>query len=84
MPHNDPDLSRLPAIFEERRKAAGWTFEELAERSGAARQTLLNVSKGRFRGDLLTWLRLSRAFGVGLDDLLAPVWERDDPDGPRG
>lgn len=54
---------------------SGWTFDELAERSGAARQTLLNISAGRYRGDLLTWLRLSRAFGVGLDELLAPVWD---------
>ena len=59
----DPDLSMLRVIFNTRRQASGWTFEELAERSGVARQTLLNLSSGRYRGDLLTWLRLSRAFG---------------------
>lgn len=73
----DPDLSRLPSIFNTRRRAAGWTFDQLAERSGVARQTLLNLSNGRYRGDLLTWLRLSRAFGVGLDELLGPVWDEE-------
>ncbi|MFT3861224.1 hypothetical protein [Micropruina sp.] len=50
-----------------------------------SRQTLLNVSSGKSNGDLRTWLRLSRAFGVGLDELLAevrlPPAVRDAPDG---
>lgn len=70
----DPDLSMLRVVFNTRRHETGWTFEELAERSGIARQTLLNLAAGRYRGDLLTWLRLSRAFGIGLDELLRPVW----------
>lgn len=71
----DPDLSMLRVIFNRRRQESGLTFDELAARSGVARQTLLNVSSGRYRGDLLTWLRLSKAFGVGLDELLEPVWD---------
>lgn len=70
----DPDLTKLRGILNTRRRDSGWTSEELAERSGVARQTLLNVSSGRYRGDLLTWLRLSRAFEVGLAQLLLPVW----------
>ena len=48
--------------------------ETLAEASGISRQTLLNLSSGKYYGDLRTWLRLSRAFSVGLDALLADVW----------
>lgn len=70
----DPDLSQLRAIFNTRREQSGLTFDELADRSGLSRQTLQNVSSGRTYGDLLTWLRLSRAFRIGMDDLLAPVW----------
>lgn len=44
-----------------------------------SRQTLLNLSAGRFRGDIVTWLRLGPAFGVSLDELFAPVYV-DDPD----
>jgi len=54
------------------------TFDELAELSGVSRQTLINLSQGRHYGDLRTWLKLSAAFGVGLDDLIAPVWESAD------
>lgn len=74
VPVADPDLSQLRNIFNTRREQSRLTFDELADRSGLSRQTLLNVSSGRVRGDLLTWLRLSQAVGVGLDELLAPVW----------
>lgn len=64
----------LRAIFVRQRDASGLTIDELAARTGLARGTLLNLSAGRFRGDLRTWLLLSQAFEVSLDDLLAPVW----------
>jgi len=38
------------------------TFDELAEASGPARQTLLNLSAGRVRGDLRTWAILARTW----------------------
>lgn len=70
----DFDLSRLRGIINRRRADAGWTFEQLAEESGVSRQTLLNISSGKYNDDLRTWLKLSRAFGIGLDELLADVW----------
>ena len=70
----DPDLTQLRLIFNRRRYESGMTFEGLAEASGVSRQTLLNLSSGKYYGDLRTWLRLSRAFGVGLDEMLADVW----------
>ncbi|MBK0418154.1 helix-turn-helix transcriptional regulator [Leucobacter sp. CSA1] len=57
------------------RVRAGLTIEQLSERSGVSRQTILNLGSGKYHGDLKTWLKLSRALGVGLDELLAPVWE---------
>jgi putative transcriptional regulator len=53
----------------------GMTIEQLAEHSGVSRQTILNLGAGRHHGDLKTWLKLSRALEIGLDELLAPVWE---------
>ena len=50
------------------------TFEQLAERSGLSRQTLLNISAGRNYGDLRTWLKLSSAFEQSLDAMLSDVW----------
>lgn len=71
----EPDLSQLRFVLSRARADAGWTFEQLSEQSGVSRQTLLNLSSGKHAGDLKTWLKLSRAFGVGLDELLAPVWD---------
>lgn len=71
----EPDLSQLRAILVLHRAASGLTVEELAEKSGLTRGTLLNISSGRYRGDLRSWLLLARAFGISLDELLAPVWE---------
>ncbi|WP_292766878.1 helix-turn-helix transcriptional regulator [Microbacterium sp. UBA3486] len=75
MPNQEPDLSQLRLIFNDRRDAAGFTYDELAERSGLARQTLLNLASGKYHGDLRTWMLLARAFEVDLDTLLAPTWE---------
>lgn len=74
MPVPEPDLTRLRAVLNERRHAAGFTFEQLAEASGVSRQTLLNISSGKYNGDLRTWLKLSRTFGLTVDELVGDVW----------
>lgn len=61
--------------FNRARHASTLTFDQLAERSGVSRQTLINLSQGRHYGDLKTWLKLSATFGVSLDDLVRPVWD---------
>ena len=50
------------------------TFDQLAEHSGISRQTLLNISSGKYNGDLRTWLKLARAFDVEIGALLSDVW----------
>lgn len=74
----EPDLSRLPAIFRERRAVSGLSFDQLAERSGISRRTLINISTGKYRGDLKTWMILARTWGMTLDGLLASAWDDDD------
>lgn len=71
----EPDLDRLAQAFKDQRVKSGMTFDELAAASGLARQTLLNLSAGRVRGDLKTWAVLAKTWGVSLDDLIAPIWE---------
>ena len=73
----DLNPARLREVFNARRAASGLTFEQLAEASGVSRQTLLNLSAGRFRGDIVTWLRLAPVFAVSLDELFAPVYVDD-------
>ena len=71
----EPNLDAPRGAFDARRHETGLTYDELAERSGLSRQTLLNLARGKYRGDLRTWLLLARAFDTDLDALLAPVWE---------
>ncbi|HEY9309378.1 MAG TPA: helix-turn-helix transcriptional regulator [Microbacterium sp.] len=51
------------------REAAGITQAELARRVGVTRQTLIAIEQGRYSPTLELAFQLSRAFGVGLDDL---------------
>lgn len=55
-----------------RRRARGWTLDELAERSGVSRRMLVNVEQGTTNASIATLLRLSEALGIGLPDLVAP------------
>ena len=73
-PH-DPDMDRLREVFRTQRQAHHQTFDQLEAASGLARQTLLNLSAGRYNGDLRTWAILARTWGISLDDLIAPIWE---------
>jgi len=51
------------------REAAGITQADLARRVGVTRQTLIAIEQGRYSPTLELAFQLSRAFGVGLDDL---------------
>ena len=72
----EPDLTQLRVIFNRYREQSGMTFEQLAECSGISRQTLLNISSGKYNGDLRTWLKLARSFDVELGRLLSDVWSQ--------
>lgn len=75
----DPDLTALKVVIGRARVRAGMTIEQLSEASGVSRQTILNLGSGKHYGDLKTWLKLSHALGIGLDEMLAPVWGETDP-----
>jgi putative transcriptional regulator len=51
------------------------TQEELAERAGVTRQTILSIERGRYRPSIEIALRLARLFGVPVESL----FELDEP-----
>lgn len=55
-----------------RRRARGWTLDDLAERSGVSRRMLVSVEHGATNPSLATLLRLSEALAIGLPALVAP------------
>jgi transcriptional regulator with XRE-family HTH domain len=53
------------------RTARGWTLDELVERSGVSRRTLVQIEQGKTNPSIGILLRLSDALGVGLPQLVA-------------
>ncbi|MEU1800770.1 helix-turn-helix transcriptional regulator [Streptomyces sp. NPDC019937] len=78
----DPDLTALRLALARLRGKRGWTFDELAERSGLARRTLIDLERGRTTGSVTTWHALAHAFGVSIDQLLGNLREGHTPPTP--
>lgn len=52
------------------RRERGWLQQELARRAGVSMQTVSNLETGRHVPDTATLLKIARALGVGLGELL--------------
>lgn len=68
-PPPPPDLAALRAELDRLRQQRKLTWEQLAERSGIARQTVFNVRR-EYEGSLSTWHALAWALNVPVGDLL--------------
>ena len=53
----------------ERRQGLGLTQEQLAERAGVSRQTIITIEGGRYDPSLPLALRLARLLGQRVEDL---------------
>uniref|UniRef100_UPI003D814CC8 helix-turn-helix transcriptional regulator n=1 Tax=Streptomyces sp. JAC18 TaxID=3418414 RepID=UPI003D814CC8 len=69
------ELARLRAV-------RGWTYDELAARSGLARRTLIEIEQGRTIGTVKTRRTLARALDTPLHDLFSALRRRHDLPGP--
>jgi transcriptional regulator with XRE-family HTH domain len=69
----DPNLTALRVERARLRHERGWTFDELAERSGLARRTLIDLEHGRTAGSITTWHVLAHAFDVPIERFLTSL-----------
>ncbi|MER6858430.1 MULTISPECIES: helix-turn-helix transcriptional regulator [Streptomyces] len=69
----DPDFEALRLELARLRAARGWTYDELAARSGLARRTLIEIEQGRTIGTLKTWHALAHALSTPLDQLFGTL-----------
>lgn len=76
----DPDWAQLRFVIARARERQQLTQEELSQRSGVSRQSILDIGSGKSRGSIETWLRLARALSITVDELTAPVWDGGTPD----
>jgi len=56
-------------LREHRLAAGGMTQQELAERVGVSRQTILSIERGRYRPSIEVALALARVFAVPVEAL---------------
>ncbi|GAA0466935.1 helix-turn-helix transcriptional regulator [Streptomyces olivaceiscleroticus] len=78
----DPNLIALRVALARLRDERGWTFDQLAERSGLARRTLIDLEHGRTTGSVITWHALAHGFDVPIDQLLSNLCEGHTPPTP--
>ncbi|OON80180.1 helix-turn-helix transcriptional regulator [Streptomyces tsukubensis] len=64
-----PDLQALRLEPARLRGERGWTYDELADRSGLSRRTLIETEQGRTIGSLKTWHALAHTLHAPLDEL---------------
>jgi putative transcriptional regulator len=51
--------------------AEGMTQQDLADRVGVTRQTILSIEKGKYNPSVGLAMRLARVFGVSVEELFA-------------
>lgn len=56
------------------RKKRAWTLDELAERSGVGRRTLVQLEAGESKGSVETWFFIAEAFEMHVGDLLSALY----------
>ncbi|MET9906122.1 helix-turn-helix transcriptional regulator [Streptomyces sp. NPDC006476] len=75
----EPDPTALRQSLARLRASHGWSYDELAARSGLSRRTLIEIEQGRTIGTLATWHALAHAFTIPLGKLLDPLCTGHEP-----
>lgn len=77
----EPDLNALRLELARLRAARGWSYDELAARSGLARRTVIEIEQGRTIGSLKTWHALAHALDTRFDELFGTLCREHDVPG---
>ncbi len=75
----DPNLNALRLELARLRAEHGWSYDQLAERSGLSRRTLIEIEQGRTVGTLATVHALAHALNVPVATLTATLCEGHEP-----
>jgi putative transcriptional regulator len=63
-------------VREHRKQAGGLTQQELAQRAGVTRQSIISIERGRYRPSVELALRLASVLGCVVEDLFQLGEER--------
>ncbi len=75
----DPNLAALRLKLARLRAERGLTYDQLAELTGLARRTLIEIEQGRTIGTLATWHALAHALKTPVDQLLGTLCDGHEP-----
>jgi len=51
------------------RKGQGWSQQDLAEKLGVSRQSIISIERGRFDPSLELGIKIARVFGAPVEDV---------------
>lgn len=74
VPDRQPDFEELRFALMRLRKVNGLTLDDLAERSGVSRRTLVQLESGKSNGSIETWFFIAEAFEMHVGDLLSALY----------
>ena len=77
VPTRQPDFEELRFALMRLRKVNGLTLDDLAERSGVGRRTLVQLESGKSNGSIETRFALAETLDITIGEMLAPLY------GPR-
>lgn len=60
----------------ELRTTNGMTQEELAEKTGVSRQTIIAIEKGNYSPSVLLALKIAKTFKTSVEDVFSITYER--------
>lgn len=69
-----PDFEELRFSLARMRRTRRWTLDELAERSGVARRSIVQLESGTSHGSVTTWYLLAEAFDIEIGEMLAAIY----------
>lgn len=72
-PTRDANLGALRLRLSQERGKRGWSYDVLAERTGLARRTLINLETDKTTGTVDSWYKVAQAFGTSAGDFFALV-----------
>ncbi|MEU5045939.1 helix-turn-helix transcriptional regulator [Streptomyces griseorubiginosus] len=78
----NPDFKALRLELARLRAVRGWSYDELAARSGLVRRTLIEIAQGRTIGTLRPWNALAHVLGTPLDELFGTLCHGHEPPQP--
>lgn len=65
----------LKNLIKEKRTALGWMQDDLAEKLGVSRQTIISLEKGKYNPSLLLAFKIATVFNCKIEDIFFPEEE---------